>query len=104
MIPFVVQGWQVLTGELRFDRVVDLRPEDRYARGHLPGAVHIPYTAFQEEALERLALGETVLVVDAGGARAAEMATWLRARGYQAGYLEGGLAAWVGPLETPRRG
>lgn len=48
--------------------------------------------------MEYIAPGECVLVVDPAGARAAEMATWLRARGVEAGYLEGGYAAWTGPL------
>ena len=43
--------------------------------------------------------GASILLVDEGGARAAEMAVWLSARGRQAHYLVGGLAAWRGPLE-----
>lgn len=102
MFPFAVQPWRLLTGEVVAEQVVDLREPDRFRRGHLPGALNVPYNAFQEEAPERLDPSRTVLVVDPGGARAAEMATWLRARGFQAGYLEGGMAAWTGPLErTP---
>jgi len=40
-----------------------------------------------------------ILLVDEGGARAAEMAVWLRARGQPACYLVGGMSAWRGPLE-----
>ncbi len=96
MIPFAVQGWQVLSGEVRPARVLDLRTAERFARGHLPGAVHLPYERVQVEEIEA---GTGVLLVDAEGARAAEMAAWLRARGLPAGYLEGGMAAWTGPLE-----
>lgn len=98
-LPFVVQGWQILTGELVAQQIVDLRTPDRFARGHLAGALNLPYTAFQEEAEALLDPERSVLVVDPAGARAAEMATWLRARGFSAGYLEGGMAAWLGPLE-----
>ena len=42
-----------------------------------------------------------VLVVDPGGARAAEMAVWLRRHGIDASYLVGGYAQWTGPLERP---
>lgn len=101
-LPFVVQAWQLLTGELRPDQIVDLRDADRFARGHLPGAISLPYSAFQEDAEDTLAPERSVLVVDPAGARAAEMATWLRARGFSAGYLEGGMAAWTGPLERAR--
>ena len=82
---------------------MDLRGADRFARGHLEGAINLTYNEFQEEAPRRLDPARSVLVVDPAGARAAEMATWLRARGYQAGYLVGGMAAWLGPLERERR-
>lgn len=95
-MPFCVFGWQILCDEVTPDVVLDIRQPDRFARGHLPGARNLPYERVQAEALP---LSGTVLVVDAEGARAAEMATWLRARGVQAGYLEGGMAVWTGPLE-----
>lgn len=98
-LPLVVQGWQLQTGELRPEQIVDLRTEDRFARGRLAGAINLPYAQFQGEAEERLDAARSVLVVDPAGARAAEMAVWLRARGFVAGYLEGGMAAWTGPLE-----
>lgn len=99
MIPFAVEGWQLAAGEIRPDQVVDLREPDRFARGHLPGALNISYGQFQEQAPARLDRAKSVLVVDLGGARAAEMATWLRARGFDAGFLEGGMTAWRGPVE-----
>ncbi|MCK6505825.1 rhodanese-like domain-containing protein [Myxococcota bacterium] len=100
MIPFAVEAWQLLCGEVQPGQVVDLRQPDRFARGHLPGAQNLPYERLQAEAatLDRT---RSVLLVDPAGARAAELATWLRARGYDAGYLEGGIAAWTGPLERP---
>jgi rhodanese-related sulfurtransferase len=42
---------------------------------------------------------EWVLLVDEGGARAAEMAVWLRARGVNARYLVGGMSTWRGAVE-----
>jgi len=99
-MPFAVEAWQLQCGEVVPDRILDLRQPERFSRGHLAGAVNLPYERLQVEALELLDPGETVLLVDPGGARAAELATWLRARGRAAGYLEGGLAAWTGPLET----
>lgn len=96
--PFVVQPWQVQLGSLPPALILDLREPDRFARGHLEGAVNLPYGRFQDEALDQVDPGRPVLVVDPGGARAAEMATWLRARGVSAGYLEGGYAAWTGLL------
>lgn len=99
-MTFVVQPWQLQCGELAPGQIVDLRAPDRFARGHLSGAINVPYNDFQEDAPGRLDPARSVLVVDPAGARAAEMATWLRARGFRAGYLEGGMAAWTGPLEV----
>ena len=98
MIPLAVQPWQLLCGELRFEQILDLREPDRFARGHLAGAVNIPYGQVQEAGPAQLDPTRPVLVVDPAGARAAEMAVWLRARGFDAGYLEGGMATWTGPL------
>lgn len=103
MIPFAVEAWQLLCDEVVPDQVVDLRQPEYFRRGHLPGARNLPYERLQAEAEALLDPARSVLVVDPGGARAAEMATWLRARGFDAGYLEGGLAAWTGPLEKPPR-
>ena len=98
-LPFAVKGWQFDCGEVSVDLVVDIRTEDRFHRGHLPGARCLPYDQFQVHAAA-LARGHRVLVVDAAGARAAEMATWLRARDLDAAFLEGGMAAWTGALEA----
>ncbi len=98
MIPFCVEPWQLIVGEVLPQQIVDMRSAERFHRGHLPGARCLSYEAFQGEALTLLDRGQSVLVVDPQGARAAEMATWLRARGYDAGYLEGGMASWTGPL------
>lgn len=97
--PLAVQAWQLLCEEVQPATILDLRQPDRHARGHLPGARCLPYERFQGEVLQLPDLAQPVLLVDPGGARAAEMATWLRARGVQAGYLEGGMAAWTGELE-----
>lgn len=98
MIPFCVEPWQLSTREVQPQQILDMRSEERFRRGHLPGARCLSYEAFQGEALQLLDRGQSVLIVDPGGARAAEMAIWLRARGFEAGYLEGGMAAWTGPL------
>ena len=98
--PTAVQPWQLACAEVAPDMVLDLRGHDRFVRGHLPGARCVPYLAFQHEAEQLCEGAQLVLVVDAGGARAAEMATWLSGRGVRTAWLEGGMAAWKGPLET----
>jgi len=89
----------VLDGEHAPDLVLDMRSAERFRRGHIAGAINLPYERFQSEAEARSAGVGWVLVVDPGGARAAEMAVWLRGRGIQAAFLQGGMSAWVGPLE-----
>ncbi len=103
MIPLAVQAWQVVCGEVSPDTVLDIREPEAFSRAHIPGAVNIPYGALQARGPTELDPARTVLVVDPGGARAAEMAVWLRGAGFEAGFLEGGMAGWTGDLETPRR-
>ncbi len=100
MLPFSIEGWQIQAEEILPQHIVDIRPEEGFRRARLEGALSLPYTDCQDRAEATLPRGESVLVVDAGGARAAEMALWLRARGYDAGFLKGGMAAWSGDLES----
>lgn len=105
MSPLAAQPWELLCGALRPAHILDLRAPEAFARGHLAGAANLPYERFQGEVLGLLPAGDLseddVLIVDPGGARAAEMAVWLRARGRPARYLEGGYAGWTGPLSGP---
>jgi len=94
-----VEGWQLRCGEWAPDCILDLRTADQYSRAHISGSLSVPYNVFQTQS-EAIVAGNThVLLVDEGGARAAEMAVWLRARGHTACYLVGGMSAWRGPLE-----
>lgn len=103
MIPLAIQPWQIICGEVTPEQILDIRQPDLFARAHIPGAVNVPYGEVQDRGPAALALDQTVLVVDPGGARAAEMAVWLRGQGFAAAYLEGGMAAWTGDLARPRR-
>lgn len=99
MADLGVEGWQLQCGEVEPDCVLDLRTESQFGRGRLASAQNVPYNRFQAEAESMTQGSSLILLVDEGGARAAEMAVWLSARGRQAHYLVGGLAAWRGPLE-----
>lgn len=100
MIPAQVEAWQLIEGALADPQLVDLRPAEAWARGHIPGAISLPYEQLQVEAEARVRRERPVVLLDGGGARAAELALWLRQRGYDAGYLVGGMARWVGELTT----
>lgn len=95
---------------------------DAYEAGHLPGAVFVdldtvlaaapetgagrhplPDPGVFAGSLGRLGIPDDALVVaydDAGGAVAARLWWMLRAIGQPAAVLDGGIAAWTGPLET----
>ena len=95
---------------------------EAFEAGHVPGAVHVdldlvlaadpstgggrhplPDPGVFAGALGRLGIGDDALVVaydDAGGAVAARLWWMLRAVGQEAAVLDGGLAAWTGPLEA----
>lgn len=103
MTSLAIEPWQVVCGEVRPEQILDIRQPDQFHRAHIPGAVNVPYGDVQERGPAALDTQQTVLVVDPGGARAAEMAVWLRGQGFSASYLEGGMAAWTGDLTRPRR-
>jgi thiosulfate/3-mercaptopyruvate sulfurtransferase len=93
-----------------------------YQAGHLPGAVFVdldrwlsgnataqdgrhplPDPQVFAEGMAQLGVGDADTVVaydDAGGVIAARLVWMLRATGHAAALLDGGLAAWPGPLET----
>ncbi len=93
-----------------------------YAAGHLPGAVFVdldadlaapsspeggrhplPTPEAFADAMGRLGIGDDAPVVaydDAGGSIAARLWWMLDAIGHRAAVLDGGLAAWTGPLEA----
>jgi thiosulfate/3-mercaptopyruvate sulfurtransferase len=94
----------------------------KYEAGHIPGAVFVdvdtdlsgpktastgrhplPSPAAFAAAMSRLGIGDDDLVVaydDAGGANAARLWWMLDVTGHQTALLDGGQAAWPGPLET----
>ena len=94
-----VEPWELAADLVDVDLVLDIRTAEQFARARLAGAVNLTYNDFQQHALSHVEDGMTVLVVDPAGARAAEMAVWLRSKGVLARYLVGGMAAWRGPLE-----
>jgi thiosulfate/3-mercaptopyruvate sulfurtransferase len=124
--PFVEPGW--LASRLDGVVVCDVRwysdgrsAAATYAAGHLPGAVYVdldrdlsappgragrhplPSPESFAAAMSRLGIGDGDTVVaydDDCGAIAARLAWMLRVTGHDAAVLDGGLAAWPGPLST----
>jgi rhodanese-related sulfurtransferase len=74
-------------------RLIDVRePEELVEDGRIPGAEHIPLGQLSERA-EGLA-GDRVLVVCRSGARSGMAVDALRASGFDAANVDGGILRW----------
>ncbi|WP_449385147.1 rhodanese-like domain-containing protein [Cellulomonas soli] len=73
--------------------VLDVRERSEWKTGHAPQAVHVPLGEI-ETAPRRLRQGTPVVVMCASGMRSRTAAKRLRALGYDATSLSGGVAAW----------
>jgi rhodanese-related sulfurtransferase len=90
-----------------FDRrddilILDVRETDEWDAGHVEGSVHLPLNRLMGGG-EDLDPGRPVAVVCTVGSRSEVGALMLRARGYDAYNVEGGLQRWIAeglPLVT----
>jgi rhodanese-related sulfurtransferase len=74
--------------------VVDVREGSEYATGHVPGARLIPAREIRTRLYE-LPRGSTVYLICANGARSLELIPFMRAVGYDAYSVAGGMWAWL---------
>lgn len=84
--------------------VLDVRPEDEFALGHVPGAINIPLGEL-ERRLRELPMDREIVAYCRGPycVLSFEAVAALRARGFKARRLEDGLPEWKAsglPLET----
>lgn len=75
--------------------VLDVRPPEEYAAGHLPGAVNVPLTELKKQ-LKKLSVRKEIVAYCRGPycVLAFEAVAWLRAKGYKARRLESGYPEW----------
>jgi rhodanese-related sulfurtransferase len=74
-------------------RLVDVRErEELEADGRIAGALHVPLGTLSERAAELA--GERVVLVCRSGTRSAMAADALRASGFEACSVDGGIQAW----------
>lgn len=82
--------------------VVDVREPSEVATGSVPGAVPIPGAELRHRLYE-LPRGATVFLLCANGARSLELVPFMRAVGYDAYSVAGGMWAWTA-LDPARAG
>ncbi len=75
--------------------VIDVRPPEEYASGHLPGAVNLPLKDL-EQRLKELPRDQEIVAYCRGPhcVLAFEAVAWLRQKGFQARRLEDGFPEW----------
>ena len=81
--------------------IVDVRREDEYAAGHIPGAILIPNESIGTEPPEELPdRNQIILIYCRSGNRSKEAAQKLFDMGYTKIYEFGGINTWTGELVT----
>ncbi len=81
--------------------IVDVRREDEYAEGHIPGAILIPNESIETEPPAELPdFDQIILVYCRTGRRSKEASQKLADMGYSNVYEFGGITEWTGEIET----
>lgn len=83
--------------------LVDVREDDEYHSGHLPNAISIPLSVFEDRYHEIENTGKPIVLVCAGGGRSGMAAQFMAIKGYMNLYnIAGGTISWAArgnPLE-----
>ena len=81
--------------------IVDVRRQDEYDEGHIPGAILIPNETIEGERPEALPdLEQVILIYCRSGNRSKQAASKLAAMGYVNLYEFGGINTWTGEVVT----
>ena len=81
--------------------IADLRSEEDYGKGHIEGAVSLPYGKGMQEKFDILPTDQTIYVYCYSGQTASQTMAALRVKGYTVYNLSGGMGAeggsgWLG--------
>ncbi len=74
--------------------LIDVREDDEYTEGHVPGAHHIPLADLVER-IDEIDNAQTVYCICAMGGRSAKAVGFLRSNGFDAINVAGGTQGWV---------
>jgi len=119
-LPIIVSGEQAKELAAGGVKIVDVRPAAAYAKGHIPGAVNLPWQALNvsendgirnefasDETFEKLlsaaglSYGDTILIYDTNALPGrAYVAFEYAGLGDKTHVLDGGVAAWTGELSA----
>ena len=81
--------------------IVDVRRQDEYDAGHIPGAILIPNESIGTEPPKELPdLNQIILIYCRTGNRSKQAAEKLAAMGYTNVYEFGGISTWTGEIAT----
>jgi rhodanese-related sulfurtransferase len=95
MTAEAVQGMLTDANPVNDPFVIDTRKPEDYAKGHIPGAVNIPFaTVFEPASLAKLPLGRRIVVADYNGQTAVGTSYLLSILGYNARGLQYGMMGW----------
>jgi rhodanese-related sulfurtransferase len=75
--------------------LLDVREDDEWARGHAPGARHIPMGEVPARLAELDADARLFVICHVGG-RSQRVAQYLAQHGYKPANVSGGMLAWAG--------
>ena len=82
--------------------IVDVRRQDEYDAGHIPGAVLIPNESIVDERPSELPdLEQVILIYCRSGNRSKQAAQKLADLGYRNIYEFGGITTWTGKIVKP---
>jgi rhodanese-related sulfurtransferase len=76
-------------------QLVEIRKPEDYAKGHVPGAINIPYADFyKQEALDKLSKDKKIVVICYTGHTASQITMLLNQLGYDAYAMKFGMMGW----------
>jgi rhodanese-related sulfurtransferase len=78
--------------------LIDVREDEEYVAGHIPGAKHLPLGQLPTRVQELDKAAEYIMVCRSG-ARSGMASEWLAEQGYKVKNMVGGMLEWPGEVE-----
>jgi rhodanese-related sulfurtransferase len=79
--------------------IVDVREPELFAKGHIKGAINIPYDDARPRIVKELSPTDRIVFVCHGGPMGDKLGKLLAGKGYPEVYnLKGGMKKWKGPV------